>query len=327
MGAWGERPLCNDGIYNAIGGLWYSHEEIKVIEGAYNEWRNYLGNYEVAALLLDSTVGTHYICDRETLKALVNIIKLSVKDRIYYNDDSFFESYETLLSFCSTPIEYRKQLVDKLLHLFDYYNKDCIYKQFISNWNDPEPYRKYYNAVWKKLKMLKLNQNYSNAVVIEPNVWDKYITIYRFFNPRYEDIDVINKYLAIVEDNSIIVQGLAKDENYDIISTINSASAVELPKQRIEWLEQHNKIYRPKVQKNTNKNTDKDTNTGKLQVVIINTIRKSNKILGYTIKDRTGAQKNVYADALKGAIRSGTVEVINYTLTADNRLVPSRHSM
>lgn len=323
MGTWGALPFCNDDILNDISGLWYSQEETKVIEEACNEWRHYLGNYEVAALLLDSTVGTHYICDRETLKALVNIIKLSVKDKIYYSDDSFFESYETLLSFCSTPIEYRKQLVDKLLHLFDYYNKECIYKQFISSWNDPEPYRKYYNAVWKKLKMLKLNQNYSNAVVIEPNIWDRYVTISSFFNPYCDDIEVINKYLAIVEDNSIIVQGLAKDENYYIISTINSASVTELPKQRIEWLKQHNKLYRPKVQKNV----DKDTNTGKLQVVIINTIRKSNKILGYTIKDRTGVQKNVCADALKSAIRSGTVEVINYTLTTDNRLVPSKHSI
>lgn len=48
---------------------------------------------------------------------------------------------------------------------------------------------------------------------------------------------------------------------------------------------------------------------------------KHNNIVGYTIMDKGGKTINIKADKLKQLIKEGKVEVINLTLTSDNRLV------
>lgn len=48
---------------------------------------------------------------------------------------------------------------------------------------------------------------------------------------------------------------------------------------------------------------------------------KHNKIVGYTIMDKGSKTINIKADELKQLIKEGKVEVINLTLTSDNRLV------
>ena len=48
---------------------------------------------------------------------------------------------------------------------------------------------------------------------------------------------------------------------------------------------------------------------------------KHNNIVGYTIMDKGGKTINIKADELKQLIKEGKVEVINLTLTSDNRLV------
>lgn len=45
MGAWDERPFCNDSILNDIGGLNYSKSELQNIENVLVEYEHYLGNY------------------------------------------------------------------------------------------------------------------------------------------------------------------------------------------------------------------------------------------------------------------------------------------
>lgn len=311
MGAWSEGPFCNDSILNDIGGLTYSECETQAIEKVLEEYESYLGNYELAALILDSSVGTHYICDRDTLKSLIDTINISVKDRVSHKNDNFYESREALLTFCTTSIEYRKQLVNKVLNKFNVYKKHNIYEQFLDSWIDPEPYRKLYSTIWRQLGTLQRNQNYSNAVVIDTDVFDKYVTIDGFFNEDCDDPGIIDEYLDLIEDNSIVVYG-KKDEYSYIVSNRKSNLKVTLPANRIELLRQHNKIC---------------TVNNKLQVTVTNVIRKSNKIVGYTISDRKGDQRNVWADALKNAIRSNKVEVINYILTSDNRLMPSKKTI
>ena len=165
------------------------------------------------------------------------------------------------------------------------------------------------------MEALQINQNYSNAIVIDPEIFDKYVTISGFFSSYCEDPGVIDEYLDLIEDNSIVVHG--KDEYGYIVSNRKSNLKTTLPDDRIELLRQNNKIYTP-----NNKTSNKTSN--KLQVIVTNVIRKSNKIVGYTISDRTGAQMNVYADVLKNKIRNSKVEVINYTLTSDNRLMPNK---
>ena len=48
---------------------------------------------------------------------------------------------------------------------------------------------------------------------------------------------------------------------------------------------------------------------------------KQGKIIGYTLKDQNGQLANFYADALKDHIRNQRIDVVNLTLTSDNRLV------
>lgn len=315
MGTWSELPFCNDSILNDIGGLECSECELQNIENVLTEHESYLGNYELGALILDSSVGTHYICDRNKLKSMIDLVNISMKDWICHENDDFHESSEALLTFCATPIEYRKQLVNRVLERFSLYQRNNIFNSFLECWFDPEDYIKLYNDLWKKLKTLQMNQDYSNAIVINPKILDKYIIISRFFNEYCDDPGIIDEYLDSIEDNSIVVYD-KKDEYSYIVSNRKSNLKATLPANRIELLRQNNKIYTP--------NSKVQTPNSKLQVVITNVIRKSNKIVGYTISDRTGAKKNVYADELKNTIRNNKVEVINYTLTSDNRLMPRK---
>ena len=308
MGTWSELPFCNDSILNDIGGLDWSDCQLQNIEHVLTEYERYLGNYELGALILDSSVGTHYICDRNKLKSMVDLVTISTKDWICHENDDFHESSEALLTFCATPIEYRKQLVNRVLEKFNLYQRNNIFNSFLECWIDREAYRKSYNDLWKKLKALQINQDYSNAIVINPKILKKYIIISGFFNENCDNPCIIEDYLDYIEDNSIVVYN-KKDEYSYIVSNRKSNLKATLPANRIELLRENNKIYTP---------------NSKLQVVVTNVIRKSNKIVGYTISDKTGAKRNVYADDLKNTIRNNKVEVINYTLTSDNRLMPRK---
>lgn len=308
MGTWSELPFCNDSILNAIGGLACSDCQLQYIENVLTEHESYLGNYELGALILDSSVGTHYICDRNKLKSMIDIVNISVKDGVCHENDDFHESSEALLTFCATPIEYRKQLVNRVLEKFSLYQRNNVFSSFLECWGDPEDYRKSYNDLWKKLKALQMNQNYSNAIVINPKILDRYVTISGFFNEYCDNPGIIDEYLDSIEDNSIVVYD-KKDEYSYIVSNRKSNLKATLPANRIELLRQNNKIYTP---------------NSKVQVAITNVIRKSNKIVGYTISDKNGVKRNVYADDLKNTIRNNKVEVINYKLTSDNRLMPRK---
>jgi len=51
---------------------------------------------------------------------------------------------------------------------------------------------------------------------------------------------------------------------------------------------------------------------------------KNNRVIGYTLIDQSGNKLNIKSDALKNAIRNNKVEVINLTLTSDNRLISGK---
>ena len=48
---------------------------------------------------------------------------------------------------------------------------------------------------------------------------------------------------------------------------------------------------------------------------------KQNQIYGYRLQDQQGNIKDVYSDQLKAAIRNNKIDIVNLTLTSDNRLV------
>jgi len=48
---------------------------------------------------------------------------------------------------------------------------------------------------------------------------------------------------------------------------------------------------------------------------------KNNRIIGYTLLDQSGNKLNIKSDALKNAIRNNKIEVLNLTLTSDDRLI------
>lgn len=58
-----------------------------------------------------------------------------------------------------------------------------------------------------------------------------------------------------------------------------------------------------------------------IQATCIQKFKKNNKIYGYRLQDAQGNTMNVYADQLKTAIANKQIEIINLTLTSDNRLV------
>ena len=58
-----------------------------------------------------------------------------------------------------------------------------------------------------------------------------------------------------------------------------------------------------------------------IKATCIQKFKKNNKIYGYRLQDSQGNIKDVYADQLKNAIRNQQIQVINLTLTSDNRLV------
>ena len=45
------------------------------------------------------------------------------------------------------------------------------------------------------------------------------------------------------------------------------------------------------------------------------------RVIGYTLSDESGKLKEVSNNDIKAAIKSGKIEVINLTITADNRLI------
>lgn len=62
------------------------------------------------------------------------------------------------------------------------------------------------------------------------------------------------------------------------------------------------------------------------KVKCVNKIRdnRNGKIIGYTIQSSTGETKDVDKDKLKEAVRNGKVNIVNMTLTSDNRLVDKK---
>lgn len=56
----------------------------------------------------------------------------------------------------------------------------------------------------------------------------------------------------------------------------------------------------------------------------INKIRKGNKIIGYTLMDNSGEQRNIGADELKLGIKKGNISVSNLKITSDGRLIESK---
>jgi len=51
---------------------------------------------------------------------------------------------------------------------------------------------------------------------------------------------------------------------------------------------------------------------------------KNNKIIGYTLLDQSGNKLSIKSDDLKNAIRNNEIEVLNLTLTSNNRLIASK---
>ena len=50
-------------------------------------------------------------------------------------------------------------------------------------------------------------------------------------------------------------------------------------------------------------------------------IREGNKITGYKLRDKNGAEIKIDSETLKKYIKSGQMQVLNLTLTSNNRLV------
>lgn len=53
---------------------------------------------------------------------------------------------------------------------------------------------------------------------------------------------------------------------------------------------------------------------------------KSNQIIGYKLQDSQGKTKDLTPQQLKDAIHTKQIQVLNLTLTSDNRLVDTKHS-
>ena len=51
---------------------------------------------------------------------------------------------------------------------------------------------------------------------------------------------------------------------------------------------------------------------------------KNNRIIGYILLDQSGNKLKIKSDALKNAIKNNKIEVLNLTLTSDNRLIASK---
>lgn len=54
---------------------------------------------------------------------------------------------------------------------------------------------------------------------------------------------------------------------------------------------------------------------------------KGNKIVGYRLQDKQGITCDMSSEELKRAIKIGAIEVVNLTLTSDNRLVSTKEKM
>lgn len=65
-----------------------------------------------------------------------------------------------------------------------------------------------------------------------------------------------------------------------------------------------------------------------MKVKSIKTFRgKGNKIVGYRLQDKQGITCDMSSEELKRAIKIGAIEVVNLTLTSDNRLVSTKEKM
>lgn len=59
-----------------------------------------------------------------------------------------------------------------------------------------------------------------------------------------------------------------------------------------------------------------------IKVQVVRKLYDNNQqLIGYTIRDAQGVMRNVWKDALKNAVRSNQVEVVNMTLTSDGRFI------
>lgn len=330
MGAWSEYPLCNDYVLDDLGTLRNTNDTRNKIEHVLHTTDRYLGNFEVGGLLLDSCIGTTYICSKNGIKKQLNIIKASVKDNIMHYDeegnDGFCESIESLVAFCALPIEYRKKLLNELLRLFELYSKNGVYNNDLSSWVDPSGRSKIYMQMWGQLAKLNETQDFSKAIVINKDAFDKFCIIYRFFDYYSDTCGNTEKYLSLLPDNSIKVHGINKkmseySARYDISSGDSPLKGL-IGKDKLDILISHNKVVNSS---NVNKPSSVPT-SNILQVVITDIIKKATKTVGYNIKDRQGNQRYVPAEILKNAVRNNKVDVINYTLTSDNRFTPSKRS-
>lgn len=330
MGAWSEYPLCNDYVLDDLGSLRNTNDTRNVVERVLYNKDGYLGNFEIGGLLLDSCIGTTYVCNKNGINKQLNIIKASVKDNIMHYDEEgnsgFCESIESLIAFCSLPIEYRKKLLTEVLKLFELYNKNGVYKKDLSIWVDQSRRSKIYMQVWGQLTKLQETQDFSKAIVINKDAFDKFCIIYRFFEYYTDTCGNTENYLSLLPDNSIKVHGINKkmseySTRYDISSGDSPLKGL-IGKDKLEILISNNKVI---TNDNINK-PSKATTVGALQVIITDVIKKSTTTIGYNIKDRQGNQRYVPADVLKNAVRNNKVDVLNYTLTSDNRFTPSKRS-
>lgn len=306
-----------------LGGL-QTTEELKGDIETFLECDDILGNFEVGALILDSLTDSTFIVTNEEKaqlqSAVSNLLQHKIIPSTWDASSILCESTDTFISFCALPVQYRLDLAKKVEKLFVLYAKNGRYQEDIDNWVDDckQAREKEYNDIMKGL--IELNRNKTsfkkNVSLFDKDTVAKLYAIDQVYNNGYYcEQRCIQEYCKMVPDKSITITRRSPDKS-DIFFVKIQGCAVEgiLRKRVLEQLLTANKL--------TNDYRNITNQNSILEVIITYTVRKGNKVVGYNIQDRTGKTIFVNKEVLKNAIINRKVQVLNYKLTSDGRLIP-----
>lgn len=323
MGAWGVHPFQNDRALDYLGGL-QTTEKLKGNIEAFLERDDILGNFEVGALILDSLTDSTFIVTNEEKaqlqSAVNNLLKYKLIPSTWDAGSLLHESTDTFISFCALPIQYRLDLAKKVEKLFVLYAKNGRYQEDIDNWVDDckQPREKEYSAIMKGI--IELNRNKTsfkkNVCMYDKETAAKLYAIDQVYNNGcYCEQRYIQVYCKLVPDKSITITRRSPDKSDIFFVKIQGCDVEGILRERvIEHLLNANKL--------TNDYRNITNQNSILEVIITYTVRKDNKVVGYNIQDKTGKTIFVNKEALKNAIINRKVQVLNYKLTSDGRLIP-----